>query len=229
MKNDEHSNSRERDAGFHSSPVVSSQLDVHEALEETVRKHVRTKWQHNVRSETRAAVVPLLQEAQDGGRPLLLDVGCGTGLSSVHLAEHRNMQVLAVDQSAARLNKAPAHDLVRFIRADAADVWCLAAELQFAFEHVFLLYPNPWPKPGHLKRRWHGHPALPLLLQCAPATTLRTNWEVYAREWHRALELCDRDPELREIHPKTPFLTRFEEKYARSGHTLFEVVSDSSS
>jgi tRNA (guanine-N7-)-methyltransferase len=57
---------------------------------------------------------------------------------------------------------------------------------------------------------------------------LRTNWEIYAREFSQALTLARRPTELTSFVPEEP-MTRFEAKYAASEHTLWRVRSKTSS
>jgi tRNA (guanine-N7-)-methyltransferase len=52
---------------------------------------------------------------------------------------------------------------------------------------------------------------------------MRTNWEVYAREFARAVQLAwGRQVEIGPVEVSEP-LSPFERKYAASGHALFEV------
>lgn len=56
------------------------------------------------------------------------------------------------------------------LRCDVVDFWLGAAEGpvasgEWAVALHALLYPNPYPKAGQFKLRWHGHPVFPYLLQ----------------------------------------------------------------
>ena len=63
----------------------------------------------------------------------------------------------------------------------------------------------------------------PVLLGLGGGLCLRCNWEVYAREFARAVFLLEgRAPTVERLeHPEG--LTPFERKYAASGHGIWEV------
>ena len=51
------------------------------------------------------------------------------------------------------------------LRAELSDFFTLVAyESDWMVHSHYLLYPNPYPKGKHLKRRWHGHPIFPVML-----------------------------------------------------------------
>ena len=158
---------------------------------------------------------------------MILDVGCGTGHGTLALAERfPDLLVLGLDRSAARLSRAPARlpENAALVRCDAAHVLRAAASLRWQVALVCLLYPNPYPKASHLRRRWHAHPSAGPLLSGSPGVWLRTNWKIYAREFRRTLELLGRDAEFRALPAEAPAITQFERKYQRSGHDRFEVL-----
>ena len=85
-------------------------------------------------------------------------------------------------------------------RCDCIDFWQLAAAENLRCERQFLLYPNPWPKPDQLQRRWHAHPVFPALLALEPRyIELRTNWRVYADEFCDALTIAGIDASVSEL------------------------------
>ena len=142
--------------------------------------------------------------------------------------QHPDALVIAMDQSAVRLQRglerfgaAPAN--LYLMRAECADIWRLMLAADWSVARHFLLYPNPWPKPGHLQRRWHGHPVFPPLLALSEVVELRTNWQVYAEEMAAALSVAGRPAGIERIQPETA-LTDFEEKYRDSGHALWRVL-----
>jgi len=90
----------------------------------------------------------------------------------------------------------------------------------------FLLYPNPWPKIGHLSRRWHGHAVFPDLLALGGTLELRTNWRIYADEFAWAVaRVSGCDAAVAAYETDAP-LTPFERKYRDSGQTLWRYVVD---
>jgi tRNA G46 methylase TrmB len=158
-----------------------------------------------------------------------LDAGCGTGASTYELARRfPDRAVVGIDKSAARLSKTPRSQIphnVRLVRCDCVDFWQLAAHDDWRCERQFLLYPNPWPKPDHVKRRWHAHPVFPALLSLSRRIELRTNWRVYAEEFSAALTIAEIQSSVCAFEADTP-LTPFERKYAASKHALWRCTTD---
>ena len=115
-------------------------------------------------------------------------------------------------------------DNALLIRADLADFWRLARQAGWRLDAHFLLYPNPWPKPGHLQRRWHGHPVFPDLLGLGGRLEIRSNFRLYIEEFQAALRfvgVCA--GEVVSFRPEIP-ISPFEAKYAASGHELFRLT-----
>ena len=160
--------------------------------------------------------------------PLVLDTGCGTGYSTLNLARaHPNASVIGFDQSADRLSRAPKplQELgnVKLIRADAIDLWRLMGRAGLKIDFHYLFYPNPWPKIGQLRRRFHAHPVFPAMVQICKHIELRASWDIYAAEFAAALRYLGREvsePEL--IQPKAP-ISLFEKKYLEQGTMLYGV------
>jgi len=164
-------------------------------------------------------------------RPLVLDSGCGTGESTRRLAKaFPDVLVIGVDKSAARLGRTGA---TRFpfrdgnavwLRADLATFWRLALTAGWRLQRHYLLYPNPWPKPGQLQRRWHGHPVFADLLALGGRLELRTNWSIYAAEFAAAIAALTGQAITPCTVPPGEALSPFELKYRASGHALYSVV-----
>lgn len=213
-----------------SSPVRSSQRAPHARLRELVLRHLAQTYRRVPGDAGRRAFADIAGRL--AAAPFVLDAGCGTGASTFALGrQHPQRLVVGVDKSAARLaiglreiesGKAPLNVLL--LRCELVDFWQLAAAAGLRCERQCLLYPNPWPKPGQLKRRWHAHPALPAMLELGGAIEMRTNWRVYAAEFAEALGLAGRYVRCAAFTPDDP-LTPFERKYAASGHVLWRCVA----
>jgi len=204
----------------------SSQLGPHPRLESTVKRHLKTLWRQPLRGFSHAAFESLGDLAN---RDIVLDAGCGNGHSTALLAQQfPDSLVIGVDRSAARLgsaSKLPENAVL--LRADLADFWRLARAAGWRLKRHYLLYPNPWPKPGHLKRRWHAHPVWPDLLVLGGGLELRTNFEIYAREFVDALDLAGCQAHFRVLSlGGEKAISPFEQKYLQSGHDLFQVCAD---
>ena len=213
-----------------SRQVLSSQTAPHEALERTLLKHLDSSWKKPVAEHTRSSFESASRwRDQRGEAPLILDSGCGSGRSSRALAiSSPESLVIGIDQSDERLSRyiGPLPNNLLLLRAEAADFWRLLVEEGWCLEAHYLLYPNPWPKPSQLKRRWHGHPVFPTLLSLGGGLELRTNWRVYAEEFAQALTICGVQSRLLPLAWSAAPLSDFELKYQASGHLLFQITAD---
>ncbi len=209
-----------------SRQVVSNQKAIHNRLENIISSHLQNEYKKPIGAPTRAAFETLLGKNLPLDA-LILDSGCGTGVSSIMLAsQYPNHIVIAIDKSFARLQKLNETDLpanLVFLRADQFDFWRLAAQQQWTFQKHTIFYPNPWPKKKHVQRRIYAHPAFPSLLKISKQLVLRSNWKLYVAEFCYAYHLatggsCD----FQQIAPN-PIKTLFEKKFLASGHSLYEV------
>ena len=211
--------------------VSSSQTGVHPHLEKQLSRHVETQWLEPFHLPT---VEVYRQFKETGvfseGQPIILDSGCGTGKSTQRLAElwPRHI-VLGVDRSHVRLSKSGVDSSIYrngnriLLRAELTTFWRLMAQDGHSPERHFLLYPNPSPKPGHLSRRWHGHPVFPQLLGLGGEIELRCNWEIYALEFARAVNFVSGATiEIEKFQPESG-ISPFEKKYLERGQPLFLV------
>ncbi|MCB0352959.1 MAG: hypothetical protein KDD64_05515 [Bdellovibrionales bacterium] len=195
-----------------------------------MKRHLRTPLQKPLSPHTVEAFKHALPALENANGELLLDSGCGTGESTLSLAiRNPESLVVGVDKSQVRINRAldrsPLPKNVLFLRAELADFWRLLRESRLSLKHHFVLYPNPWPKAKHLKRRWHGHPIFPELLLLGATLELRTNWKIYADEFEIAAKVAGLSKEKidnQEYKTETP-LTLFEKKYLESGHQLYRL------
>ncbi len=235
--------------------VTSNQIDIYKNLEAVVRKYAATTFLRPVADHTREAfdkasdfVRSFYGSRATGRLDLVLDSGCGTGESTLHLArKFPNVPVIGIDKSAVRLSKAgnerqlevsagascdvPANAF--WGRAELLDFWRLALDRVQAGEwnvlHHALYYPNPWPKESEANRRFHLHPIFPVLMRLSPVTELRTNWEIYAREYKEAARIAgdclslNVSAECSAFSPENPE-TAFERKYQTAGQELYRTL-----
>ncbi|MCA9562936.1 MAG: methyltransferase domain-containing protein [Myxococcales bacterium] len=159
---------------------------------------------------------------------LILDSGCGTGLSSRRLAErHPDRVVIGVDRSEARLSRAESiPDNCFLVRAELAGLWQLIARSSLRVTEHHVYYPNPYPKARHLQRRWYGHPVFPVVMGLAPQTQVRANWLLYLEEWRVAAGALGFSSELNVLEPSSEPMTLFERKYWATGTPTWSLWLD---
>lgn len=219
-----------------SSPICSAQTGIHEQLASVVAKHAASIFRKPFSAYNRSAFDAsmaawrLAAGGASAAMPLILDTGCGVGLSTLHLAtQFPDHFVIGIDQSADRLARntlwpgtLPAN--FTLVRADLVDYWRLLLAAGIRPARHYLLYPNPWPKSAHLGRRWHGHAVFPTIVALGGQLECRSNWRIYVEEL--AAALAQLAPAAK---PNISFsqyvtaapITPFERKYLASGHSLW--------
>ena len=211
-----------------SAPVASSQQLPHKNLQHKLSRYMNTDYRNSIPNYAQDEFNRFTQVLDNKSTQIILDSGCGTGESSIELARmNPHCMVIGVDKSANRMRriKAEAADLnnIMYVRCDLIHFWRLLQRAQYRLCQHYLLYPNPWPKPGHLQRRWHAHPVFPAVIALGGELVMRTNWHIYAQEF--ALALCsysDTNAVITELKIANA-ISAFERKYSSSGHVLYEV------
>lgn len=90
-----------------SRPVQSNQSSVHDQLQAVVAKHAATAFRKPVSAvNLEAFTTSIAAWKSHGDTPLILDAGCGVGLSTRKLAQaFPDSFIIGVDQSADRLGR----------------------------------------------------------------------------------------------------------------------------
>ncbi|WP_447927980.1 tRNA (guanine(46)-N(7))-methyltransferase TrmB [Vreelandella sp. EE27] len=212
----------------HASRVVTSnQTGPHKDLKRRVERALAHPLQKPVAEHSRQAFETANAWYAGANAPLILDAGCGVGLSTRRLAARfPDHAVIGVDRSESRLGREhgalPANALL--VRADLVDFWRLALAAGWAPARHYLLYPNPYPKAAHLKMRWHGHPVFPTALALGGRLEVRSNWQIYIEEFACGVMLATgRQARVEPVVPGEEYLTPFEAKYAQSGQPLWRL------
>lgn len=207
--------------------IASAQLGPHKDLDALVRRHLAHPFRKPILDHNRAAFAAALavREQWRPDAPLILDAGCGVGWSTQRIAEtYPDHFVFGVDQSVDRISRGrplPLPQNALLIRADLVDFWRLLAESGIRLARHYNLYPNPWPKIGHLARRWQGHAVFPVWRELGGELECRSNWHIYIEEMAQALSLLSGQPVVAEPWQTTDPMTPFEKKYLASGHDLW--------
>ncbi|MHB9118068.1 MAG: tRNA (guanine(46)-N(7))-methyltransferase TrmB [Burkholderiales bacterium] len=212
--------------------VLSAQGGIHPKLAECVARHLAHPYLKPYAAHTLRAFAEISPLVGQSDRPLVFDSCCGVGESTAWLAKaHPEALVIGIDKSIHRLDKhergyRPGNaDNYRLVRADLEDFWRLAVAAGWTLSHHYLLYPNPWPKPGHLQRRWHASPVFPAVLRLGGRLEVRSNWRLYVEEFAAALGVAGIPSAVEPWTAETP-VSPFERKYRDSGQALWRCVAD---
>ncbi|PIQ43516.1 MAG: SAM-dependent methyltransferase [Gammaproteobacteria bacterium CG11_big_fil_rev_8_21_14_0_20_46_22] len=211
--------------------IHSEQIAPHEELLLALQSHQSSVWRrpiaaHQIEVFEQARAFMVRRDA-----PIILDSGCGTGMSSQILAEQFSEHtVIGLDKSLLRLSKADKQlpDNVRLFRADVRDFWRLFVEAGLKADWHYLLYPNPYPKKVQFKKRWPAHPVFPVLAHSADRFEVRSNWRVYLDEWEIALH-CLRPKSatrITRLDASVLPMTRFEQKYFKAGEACYRLINE---
>lgn len=206
---------------------VSTQKGPAPRLAQIVQHHACTAYRKPISAHQFQAFEILKNFIGRASKPLIIDSGCGTGLSTYNLArEFPDSLVIGIDKSFKRLSRLsgtlPDNALV--LRADLIDMWRLLAQERLDISHHFMFFPNPWPKTTQLKRRFHAHPVFATMVGLAPYFELRTNWSIYAEECALALKILGRNSTL-SLKSDMSYMTLFEKKYLESHCPIFIIKS----
>jgi tRNA G46 methylase TrmB len=214
-----------------SRPVMSAQHEVHPRLESVVDSHLSRRWLQPLHQPSVRAFAALRDLIGEHPARLVLDSGCGNGESTRTIAgDMPDCLVVGIDRSAKRLARTGVQefpyreDNAVWLRSDLPTFWRLALGHGWRLRAHYLLYPNPWPKARHLRRRWHGHPVFPDMLRLGGRLEMRSNWKIYAQEFALAASRVLGSGVRPEPLAESAVSSSFERKYRDSGHALYSVV-----
>jgi tRNA (guanine-N7-)-methyltransferase len=182
---------------------------------------------------------PLDFDAAFGRRaPVTLEVGFGNGDNLAAQAEaHPERNYLGVEvhrPGVGRLLLGLEERLLtnaRVICHDAVEVLAHQVAPQ-TLDEVLILFPDPWPKKRHHKRRLVQAPFVELVadrLRAGGVLRFATDWKPYA---DTALEALSANPRLRNLSADGTFVprsiernpTRFEKRGERLGHDVWDLA-----
>ncbi len=212
--------------------IASAQDGPHADLPALLQRHLAHPFRKPILDYNREALAAALaaHAAFNPQAPLILDAGCGVGWSTLRIAaDFPEHFVIGVDQSSDRILRGkplPVPENAVLIRADLIDFWRLLAEHGITLARHYNLYPNPWPKIGHLARRWQGHAVFPVWRELGGIVECRSNWRIYIEEMAWALGVLSSQPVAAEPYATDDPMTPFEKKYLASGHELWRCMVD---
>lgn len=115
-----------------------------------------------------------------------------------------------------------ARDNYCVVRADVIDFWRLITQQDWHVAQHTIYYPNPYPKASQLQKRWHGTASLQDILRIGGKLMVRSNWDIYIREFAEALRICGKNADVTQVRQGEP-ITPFERKYWNSGQQSWQV------
>jgi tRNA (guanine-N7-)-methyltransferase len=170
--------------------------------------------------------------------PVTVEIGFGNGENLVSLAAaHPERNYLGIEVHRPGVGhllldlEERGSPNVRVICHDAVEVLAQQITPQ-ALDEVLLLFPDPWPKKRHHKRRLLQGPFVELVaerLRSGGVLRFATDWRPYAEEALAVLRAC---PHLRNLAPDGTFIprpadrnpTRFEKRGQRLGHEVWDMA-----
>jgi tRNA (guanine-N7-)-methyltransferase len=170
--------------------------------------------------------------------PCAIEIGFGNGDNLLALArEHPERDYLGIEVHRPGMGRLllalEEHQLtnVRLICHDAVEVLALQMPPQTAQE-ILILFPDPWPKKRHHKRRLLQQPFVELAvsrLSVGGVLRIATDWEPYALE---ILAVLNAIPGLENLAADATFVprptkrapTRFEKRGVRLGHEVWDLA-----
>jgi tRNA (guanine-N7-)-methyltransferase len=169
--------------------------------------------------------------------PRVAEIGFGNGENLAALAAaHGDRDFLGIEVHRSGVGRVllAAEDQclanVKVICHDAVEVLEQQIPLQ-SLDEVLILFPDPWPKKRHHKRRLVQAPFVELVAgRLKPSALLRlaTDWQPYAEHMLEVLSAC---PSLQNQSPDRTFVprpaerqpTRFEKRGERLGHGVWDL------
>jgi tRNA (guanine-N7-)-methyltransferase len=179
-----------------------------------------------------------LQHLFGRSAPCTVEVGFGNGENLLRLAQaHPQRDFLGIEVHKAGIGRlllelsAAQLTNVRIVCHDAVEVFAVQLPA-LSLQEVLILFPDPWPKKRHHKRRLlQGQFVALLAARLAPAGTLRlaTDWQPYAQQM---LATLNQNASLVNLasdggfvpRPAERLPTRFERRGARLGHEVWDLA-----
>lgn len=207
--------------------ILTNQFGPHPKLLQQTLRHANSAFNKPITPRNLFAWDRIHARIKKKPMPVILDSGCGKGLSSRILArKYPEHWIIAMDQSAVRLHFFRRQNLehnILILQGNCIDFWRLIALSKLPIAKHYILYPNPWPKRQHLTRRWHAHPVARDMFLLASKTIIRSNWRVYVEEAKSVAQWLGHTTQLRTCQKHDAPLTHFEKKYQDQSMTCYTL------
>lgn len=164
----------------------------------------------------------------------ILEIGFGDGKNLIEKAKinsDMNFYGIEVFKSgiASVLKQAQIHDLdnVCLFYGDAKD-FLVNIEKPF-FDFIFILFPDPWPKKKHWKRRLIDQDFLILIKQNLKekgTLIVKTDWQDYADDIKKDFAEFKVMDDSNVLQSLKPIQTKYEGKAIEEGRKIFTYISD---
>jgi tRNA G46 methylase TrmB len=220
-----------------SNNVWSTQNGPNKNLQKALDRYDINNYQRPIAQFSKDSFKKILAKVSDfGNNSIVLDICCGTGESSFNLSSlYPNNLIIGIDKSISRLERKNSFksDLpknVYFVRGEVLDLYYLFYQAvqhdQLKVVKQFILYPNPWPKEKHYKRRFSANPITPFIFQISSQIELRSNWKVYLEEFGLAAKYYGCKLTFLDVFTPEKTITAFEKKFFESNHPLYKCIVD---
>ena len=164
----------------------------------------------------------------------ILEIGFGDGKNLIEKAKinsDMNFYGIEVFKSgiASVLKQAQIHDLdnVCLFYGDAKD-FLVNIEKPF-FDFIFILFPDPWPKKKHWKRRLIDKDFIILIKQNLKekgSLIVKTDWQDYADDIKKDFAEFKVMDDSNLLQSLKPIQTKYEGKAIEEGRKIFTYISD---
>ena len=164
----------------------------------------------------------------------ILEIGFGDGDNLIETAmanSNMNFYGIEVFKSgiASILKQVQIHDLdnICLFYGDAKD-FLVKIEKPF-FDFIFILFPDPWPKKKHWKRRLIDQNFLNLIKQNLKEKGLlivKTDWQNYADDIKKDFSEFKVSDDSNVLQSLKPIQTKYERKAIEEGRKVFTYISD---
>jgi tRNA (guanine-N7-)-methyltransferase len=218
-----------------SNNVWSTQNGPNENLLKTLSRYDKKVYKRPIADFSRRTFETILEAINKfGNNSIILDICCGTGESTYNLATlYPSHLIIGIDKSMSRLERNNSFKAVRpqnilLIRGEVLDLSYLfyqaVKQKQVVVFKQFILYPNPWPKEKHFKRRFSGNPITPFIFGLNCSIEIRSNWKIYLEEFCLAAKFYGYGSMTLDSFTPEKTSTAVEKKFLDRGHFLYKCV-----